>query len=98
MGDDGRRGSRSQELSHFPFHNDKYFFDGDWRSRYLSQTIPSPSNHLVDIGISLGFSIHFQGRSVHRSQTRQFSAYNHGRLYIAHPRFPQEAIRRSTQG
>ena len=37
-------------------------------------------------------------RSGHRSQTSQFSSYNHGKLKLSDPRFPREAIPRHLQG
>ena len=51
-----------------------------------------------DLFRSLGFYIYGNDRSGHRSQTIRFISYNHGGLYIYHPRFTQEAIARGAEG
>ena len=94
---DLRRGSRSQTIIHYSFHNYVEIVDDDGRSRYRSQTRPYPSHNSGEIGRSLGFYIHGRDKSGHRYHTIQFYSHNHGRIYIIHPRLPQESIPRGLQ-
>ena len=87
-----RRGSRYQDTSHSYFQNGIESVYGDERIGYRSQTSPCPSNHSYDIGRSLGLYSCGHDRGGYGSHTSQFYLYNHGRLYISHPRLPQEAI------
>ena len=96
-GDDGRRGSRSQEIIHYYFHNYRESVYGDVISVYRSRSIPSPYHHSGGLGRSLGFSIHGHEKSVYRSLISQIYSYNHGGLYFFHSRSPQESIPRVVQ-
>ena len=53
MGDGGRRGSMSQEISHSYFQNYGESVDGDGRSLNRYQTSPSPYHHSGELGRSL---------------------------------------------
>ena len=56
--------------------------------------IPSLLPPIIKVIMVDFFCSYGDNRSVHRSHTRQFSAYNHGGIYISHPRFPKEDIPR----
>ena len=56
-GDDGRLGSRSQEIINYYFHNYVESVDGDGRSWYGSHTSPSPSQYSCGIVKLFGFSV-----------------------------------------
>ena len=64
----------------------------------MSQTSIYPSHNSGDHGRSYGFHSFGYTISGNRYQTRQFSAYNHSGLNIAHPSFTQEDIPRGVHG
>ena len=90
-GDDGRCGIRSQDTRHYPFHNRGESFDGGGRSGSRSQNSQSPSHNPGEI-VKLFFCGNERIR--HSYKTRHNYEYNHGGLYILHPRFPQGYITR----
>ena len=77
-GDGSRRGSKSQEIINYYFHNYRESVDGDGRSGYRSLIRPSLSYHPGDLVISLDFYSYSHDRSRHRYKTSQFYSYNHG--------------------
>ena len=88
-GDCARHVIRSKYINHLSLFNVGESVNCVGRIGYRSWTVPSPSNHSVDLGISSGFYIYGDNRSSHWSHTSQLYAYKHGRLNISHPRYPQ---------
>ena len=91
-------GSRSTDINHSSLFNVGESADDIGRSRSWSRTSCSPSRNSGDRGISYFFLSFGDNKIGHTFLTSQFSAYNHGGLNIAHPRFPREAVTRGVYG
>ena len=93
-----RHGSITEEVNQYSLLNLGESVDGDGRSGSRYWTGLSPSHHSGDHSISSDFYSYGDNISGHRHHLIQFSAYNHGGLNIAHPRFPQKYIIEDVHG
>ena len=80
-------------LNHYSIYTYVEGVDGDGRSRYRSQTSPSIYHYSGELGRSF-FIFYGHDKRGHKSQTSQFPSYQHGRLYIAHPRSLKKLLQR----
>ena len=91
-GYDGRREFRSQDTSHYSFHNYGESFDGDDRGGYMSHTIHSPSHNPGSLSRLLGFYVSGDDRGGHMFHNIQFHSHNYGGQCRYHSRFPQDTF------